>query len=63
MMKTNNELNKALKDSGSAVELEADERVSTTEKMKKWVGLNAGRVVIGLTSATVFFVAKQYSKS
>ena len=63
MMKTNNELNKSLKESGEAAELEEPVKKTVTEKMKSWVGMHRGRVVIALSSAAIFFVAKQYTKN
>ena len=63
MKKTNGELNKALKESGDLAELEEPEKKSVTEKMKTWVNMHRGRVLIALGSAVVFSVAKQYTRS
>ena len=63
MNKTNGDLNKSLKESGEATELEEPVKKTVTEKMHAWINMHSRRVVIALGSATIFFVAKQYTKS
>ena len=63
MKKTNSQLNNILKESGEAEELEESDKATVKDKMSKWVKMHRGRVLIALSSAAVFFVAKQYTKA
>ena len=63
MKKTNVRLHVILKDSGEAEELKASEKEEANNKMKSWVNMHRVRLALTLTSAAIFFVAKQYTKN
>lgn len=62
MRKTNGNLKDTLEKSGEA-DLKEDDKKTVIETLKKWVCLHTGRVFLALSAATIFFVAKEQSKS
>jgi hypothetical protein len=62
MMKINNSLNQTLKDCRQE-DLPELEKKPAQDKMNAWVKLNAGRALMALIAAGVFFVAHQYTRN
>ena len=63
MKKTNSRLYSILKESGTDEELKAPIKEEATNRMKSWINLHRVRMALAFTSAAIFFVAKQYTKS